>query len=307
MLPVLVWQAPAQCPDQASVEARLLEALRRVPERASAVEVHGRVSAGGASGWQLELELLEAGAQPRRRQLSAPSCDELSDAAAVAIALALGDSERPPAQTSAAPEPAAAPPRSGSGDASSVSEPTRFLDSEQPTLQRSHRSSLAFGAAALADSGMLPELGWGARLDLHARYDGWSAGLHAVWLAEQERALGGGQGVRFGLLGAGLRACFRPLEGQLALDGCLGLELESLSASPRGLELARDQRKEFLAPFVGAALTWRAAERWALVARLDGLLPARQRYVVNLNQNIHETPSFALRLSIGVEAALAGQ
>jgi hypothetical protein len=302
MLPVLTWQAPAACPDQGSMQARMEAALRRAPESAEGVEVHGRVAPLGAAGWQLQLDLVQAGTAPRRRQLTAPSCDELADAAAVAIVLALGNQQEPAEHASAAAE---APIATAAVVAvAAQGEATRLLE---PSLRREHHSSLVLAGAAVVDSGMLPRLGWGGRLDLQARLEAWSAGLYALWLGEQELEPELGQGAGFGLLAAGLRACYRPLRGELALEGCLGLELEWLSAAAHGLAAGRDDHEQFLAPLAGTALSWHAFPNWALFARGDGLVPlSRHRYIVNESQTLHETPGFALRLSLGLEGDLVG-
>jgi hypothetical protein len=259
----------------------------------------------GAAGWQLQLDLVQAGSAPRRRQLTAPSCDELADAAAVAIALALGNQREPAEHASAAAE---APVAAAAAVAlPAQGEATQLLDTAQPSLRREQRSSLVLGGAAVVDSGMLPRLGWGARLDLQAHLDAWSAGLYGLWLGEQELELEPGQGAGFGLLAAGVRACYRPLQGELALDGCLGLELEWLSAAAHGLAAARDDHEQFLVPLAGTALSWHAFPNWAIFMRWDGLVPlSRHQYIVNERQTLHETPGFALRLSLGLAGDLVG-
>jgi hypothetical protein len=318
MAPLLAWQAPAECPDAALVQARLGAALASLPNGwDQESEVRGRIAAGAGAEWVLELEIAPpAGTRgtPRRRRLTALHCDELADAAAVAIALALGDTSadrlavREPAAPAAGVLPVAlavgVTGQEGRTDAAPQDE-TRALAAEVPALRREPRSSLGVAAGAVADSGLLAGLGWGATLGVQARFDRWGLGLYGVWLPEQSHSLAPGQGVNFGLLTAGLRGCYRALDDALGLDGCLGFELGSLSATTHGLAQAEDSRAALWAPLAGAALSWRAFEHWAFVARLDGLIALpQQQYMVNIDQPVHETPPFALRLSLGVEGEL---
>ena len=302
MLPLVVWQAPAPCPDAATVEARLGAALGDLPDGWDPEsEVRGHIERGTAAEWVLELEMVERGpadaaAATRRRRLTATDCDELTDAAIVAVALALGDA-------------AAEHQRSALAAASAAEAPAGVVDTRslgpEPALPRERPSSLALGAGAVADSGSLPGWGWGATLGVHGRYGAWGVDLYGVWLPERSNSIAEGQGVDFGLLGGGLRGCYRALDGMLGVDGCLGLELDSLSASAYGLAEGQERSDLLFAPLASLALSWRMLEHSSLLARLDGLAPLpQQQYSVNIGEQVHETPAVVVRLSLGVEVDL---
>src|SRR3954470_15168555 len=89
------WQAPPECPDGEALRSRLELVLgAELSEYARDWQVQGRVSSESGA-WQLTLELREPGAAavaaPARRLVRAARCEDLVEAAARAIALAIGD------------------------------------------------------------------------------------------------------------------------------------------------------------------------------------------------------------------------
>jgi len=81
------WQAPAGCPDQASVRGRVAGMLGAGAVEGSDLTATGRVSASG-EGWRLELELVRAAGR-ERRTLADRDCAALADAAALMIAVTI--------------------------------------------------------------------------------------------------------------------------------------------------------------------------------------------------------------------------
>src|SRR5688572_3833677 len=89
--PRLDWHAPRDCPDTDSVSARLHEVVDgELLAFGHDWQISARVSADGAHAWRLVLELREPGtsSSSRQRVLRAARCDDLAEAAAVAIAIA---------------------------------------------------------------------------------------------------------------------------------------------------------------------------------------------------------------------------
>jgi len=83
----LDWQAPAGCPDQATVRGRVAAMLGAAAIEGSDLAASGRVRASG-EGWRLELELVRAAGR-ERRSLADRDCAALADAAALMIAVTI--------------------------------------------------------------------------------------------------------------------------------------------------------------------------------------------------------------------------
>jgi hypothetical protein len=306
MMPLIDWQAPAECPDAAAVTQRLQAAREAQPAAwESAVRVRGRVRRDASSEWVLELAIergLHAG--PAHRRLSAPHCDELADAAAVAITLALGagGSSEPGAQHPATSEPA--PAFTGQGAAAAAEPPDRGPlqgDSEPPPPW-----ALSLAAEAVLDSGLLAGVGWGVAAGVQLQRGAWNGGLYGLWLPERAEQLARGQGVDFHWLATGLRGCRQARAATLLLSGCVGLELGWLRAAGYGLSGAAGSSATLLAPTLSAGLRW-PVERWAFTSRLEGVLPLpRQEYTVDAGERIHETPALVLRWTLGLATDLFG-
>lgn len=304
MLPLLDWQAPAPCPDAAAVQQRLSASLAALPGGwEPGARVRGRVSGGGGKEWVLELDLERAAPQgsgiPARRRLSAPHCDELADAAAVAIALALGDGRGARQLAQSEPPPAASALPSQATSIADVAPTESTREPAAPWL-------LALSADAVLDSGLLAGVGWGVAAGAQVEHRGWSTGVYGVWLPERAEDVGPGQGADFQWLAAGLRGCRQVSSASLRVHGCAGLELGALSAAGFGLSQAADSSSLVLAPVLGAGVSW-PLERWALTSRLEGLLPLpRQEYTVDAGRRIHETPALVVRWTLGVAVDLLG-
>jgi hypothetical protein len=84
----LVWTAPAQCPDQAEVLARIANHLQLPTPRDQRWRIEARV-VHQRPQYALELSLEREGSEPAVRSLRAANCEALADATAVLVALAL--------------------------------------------------------------------------------------------------------------------------------------------------------------------------------------------------------------------------
>jgi hypothetical protein len=291
----LAWEAPDECPSAQSVLERLTDLLGTTPAAWSRYEkVSVNMQRDAKAGWQLLLTL-KRGSDMQQRTLSAPRCEELGNAAAVALAIALGDEASDEAFTSDGSEPAPAPEAIATSDQGSARTPLPQPESALGVM-------IATGAEGVLDVLTLGEaaLGVGLHADVHiARF---GAGVYGVLLPRRSEDVGGGsQRVDFALLAGGARACYRVLAGRVHSDACAAFELGSLSADARGLVEASDTHDLWLATGLGAALGWDLAPALALSARLDGLLPlVTETYVVNRTENVTTTPDVTLRAALGL-------
>lgn len=290
--PQLAWDAPDECPSAHAVLERLSDLLGQTPADWSRYE---RVSVSmqrDAEGWLLLLTLVR-GEDAQQRTLSAPRCEELGNAAALALAIALGDeaSDEPPPIEWAEPAPAAAASPALDGAAS------------RPRASAAPRVTLATGAEGVLDVLTLGKAAFGVGLRAEVHVARFGAGVYGVLLPGRSEPVGDGasQSVDFALLAGGVRSGYRVLAGRAHGDAYAAFELGSLSADARGLVAARDTSDLWLATGLGLELGWDIAPALTLSARVEGLVPlVTESYVVNASDTISTTPDVTLRAALGL-------
>lgn len=217
---------------------------------------------------RLEISTAAPHAASGLRQLDAASCEELTDAVALAIALALGSSAVATAEEPAAPTAPAPPAEPGPPSDASATTPA------SPASPAPLHAAL--GAAVIADTGSLPAPGFGA--EIGARVGGSLLELHARGLFLPARAASidtgdpSSPGAELSLLAGALLGCVPLSHGVVDLGACAGAELGQLTG--RGIHVATPHERHSL---------WSAA-------RLD--LTARK-----------PLPSVPLALELGFSAA----
>jgi hypothetical protein len=125
------WQAPANCPDQAELRARIAQLLADSGSHVAHVQVQGQINRA-EDGWTLRLELT-LDAQPAVRLLRARDCKSLSAATVGLVAIALQPAIAPdvvpePTQPAKAPDGVPAPSQpeaANAGNAAPVTDPSR--------------------------------------------------------------------------------------------------------------------------------------------------------------------------------------
>lgn len=292
----LAWEAPDECPTAHGVLERLTDLLGQTPADWSRYErVSVAMQRDPKSGWLLLLTLKRDG-DIQQRTLSAPRCEELGNAAAVALAIALGDDDRAESELAFTPaEPTAVTPSATPAD---TKEPA-------PPARRATPASIAIvaGAEAVLDVRSLGESTFGVGLhgDVHiARF---AAGLYGVLLPGRSELVGDGndQSVDFALIAGGARTCYRVLATRAHADACAAFELGSLSADARGLTAAQDTHDLWLATGLGLELGWDLTPLLVLSARVEGLLPlVTESYLINTTETVSSTPDATLRAAMGL-------
>jgi hypothetical protein len=312
--PIEAWSAPDGCPAAHSVDARA-RSLAGVDAAtwASAGSVRGRISAEGG-GWVLSLQIerapgsglaLAAAANARSSAESSPpparvfhagDCGELGEAAAVAIALALGGA-------------AAAPPAGADDGVESVPTPPA-ADETQDTAGLSLASELhSIGAVAraeaLVDTGSLGGLAFGASVEVGMRWRALGLRAYGVGLPSRQVRLASSQYVELSLWAAGLRACYRAADALPLIDVCGGAEVGAFGAAGRGLVDARERRDAWGATTWGTWFGIDLAEHLQAGARLEAVVPlSRERYFVNRNELVHEMSGAGVRLALSLGGTL---
>lgn len=310
LAPHISWQAPPACPDAAAVSQRLETVLgSELLEYGRGWQLEGRVRGNGTSGWELVLELREPGRAatlaPLQRLLRAPHCEDLVEAAAVAIAIALGDARE--GDLHAAPETASSPPAVGSQEsvAPNATDPQLGAASSSAAAPPALRRSLDLSLEALLDSASVGSAALGGSLSVAAWFGALGVDVHGAWLPAQRESIAPEQSADFSLLTAGARGCYRVWGsvGSFGLAPCAGFEFGRFSAESQGLVSATRTHDLWLAPSLGVDLRTSLLGPLAARSRIEVLLPLRrQEYRVDLVQSVHEIPALTVRWSVGIDA-----
>lgn len=250
------WEAPAECPQEAAfvaqIESFLGTALNARGDRQ--LEIVGRVRTEQARGFVVKLRV-RASRKTQERELAHRDCGELTEAAALIVALAIdpqvvGDNRLPkpaepqalePAAPPPSPEPAvvraeqaAAIPRPAAPTASVSPRPPPPV-AEPSTLRYSLSALGLFGTSVLPDAGA----GTGIHATLGPRRFRMAAQA-AYWLS-RFRAFEGnaGAGVELGTWSVALRGCGVPLTGDITLSLCAGPVVGDMYGTGSSLSNAR--------------------------------------------------------------------
>ncbi|HEY2409847.1 MAG TPA: hypothetical protein VGI10_27765 [Polyangiaceae bacterium] len=169
----LDWSAPAGCPDKADVLARaeqLVGHSLNQPAGAQPLELSGLIEPLSSSGWQLRFSS-RAGAADRA--VSAQSCEELGEAAALWIALSIDPSY---ASRRGESTPANQTPNGAAGSSAAFADTPKPAPTAPPDRPRPEPSIAEPGELALAAKPTQP-----ARTPTRLR---WAVALHSeLWLA----------------------------------------------------------------------------------------------------------------------------
>jgi hypothetical protein len=288
----LHWDAPEGCPDvhalERESEQQLGEPLANYP-----LTVDGSVK---QEAGQLTLSLrikLPAQAETRERSLHAASCQELLEAAAVAIALAAAESGEKPAAVAVQQntEPREPPPRAAKPEPAEVSEPMR----------------LELGAAGTAAIGALPHPGVGGELQL-AWMRGWlRLGLAATWFPGRSMQLTTEQRATFGMYFAELLVCGQLELASTRVFGCATGALGRIGAHLDGPATPRTETTPWRALGVRVGISYPILPPLELTAALAMTAPfTRPHFYMEptASEILHEPAAVTAALLLGAVFSL---
>lgn len=247
-----------------------------------------------ARGFRLTLET-ERDGENGRRELEAPTCKEVVDAAVLLLMLAVDHAQGEPAPPL---EPPAAFPREVATPARAPSPPARRV-----------RATVA--AAALGELGYLPRAGAGAELALGMAIARSQLELRGLWLPPvRSRPGSDGARVAISLWAARLGYCQRLSGRRLALEGCLGLELGRASGAGQDLALQRARAYLWSAGYAGLRLAISLSPKLALTVEPGLAVPFSRRRFVSTdaagapNEQLHTPAPVSGRLAIALKLSL---
>lgn len=296
----LQWDAPANC-QRADAVSEQVEALIRSP--LSAVESLSFAATLRQNGekWTLELVTRPGGAAaPRRRILTGQSCGEVSDAAALVIAMAVQDAAHEKTDD-AEPRGAPSSPAKTTSSTPAMTPAAPASPPPPPLADGVPRLGSLFALGAFADTAALPGSSLGLALNAGVHYRIVRATLEMSALAPRSRELGGGQRAEFSLFSGALIACVEHRLTSVIALGCGGFELGRLSGEGHGITNPRlgSALWEAARVDVGAAFPAGGALRFS--SRLGVAVPL-ERPVFQLDRkDVHRPAALGLRWWLGLE------
>jgi hypothetical protein len=262
----LAYQAPAACADRAVLE-------EAVAARAPAVLF--TAPAGSARTFAVVITETEAGYQGSlavdgvggtgSRELAAARCDDLVEALALVIALAID-----PAALSA---PAPAPP------------PSR-AEAPPPAAPSPWGGAVVVGAGA--SGGVIPSPSPALSAEVRLLRRGLGHAALALVAGSSDRSTDGGNATFRWLSGRG-SLCWQMLQGPIDADACAHLEVGGITAEGSGVARAYQATRTWLAPGPHVAARW--SGRLLLVEAQAGVsVPIlRDRYHFEPGMTVHRT------------------
>jgi len=326
----LRWEAPAGCPQQGEVRDRIRKLTGSTRATAAVLQAEGTITQTDSAHYHLKL-VTRSGGLVGERNLDASSCENLSGAAAVSLALLMRSEEplsvgelggqqmaggAPGAATATATAqqatatPAEAGPRTQTEQTSrddSASSDAQANDSEQHSsaaLEQRWRL-LAQVPLATLSFGPLPQPSWGVAFAGGAAYENWRFLLGgSAWLRQNvatEQAPG--YGAEVDRLAGTLKACRALRRAALELAPCLVLSLEHISVRGTGADITpRSEQATWLAVGVGAQGRLYLASWLSLVAGIDAQIEtARPLISIDGVGNLGQLGSAAFTVSVGPE------
>ncbi|MDB5216346.1 MAG: putative secreted protein [Myxococcaceae bacterium] len=208
----LEWVAPSGCSSRESV----LDAVTRALGSSSTADV-GAIRAravveSSGRGWRVQLSTANG-----ERTLAADTCEQLAEAVALILALAVE-----PARATAQPEERAAPP-----------EPEK--EAALPASTAAKASLLAIGAGQVADFGTMPSAAAGAEIFAAIRVPPLRIEVAgALWAPQRQSVVGTSAGGELMLISGVAHGCFLPVLDRFELGGCVGAGVDSMNANAFG-------------------------------------------------------------------------
>ncbi|MEO6603412.1 MAG: hypothetical protein ABIQ16_26245 [Polyangiaceae bacterium] len=238
------WTGAASCRRELEVADQVTSMTGRTVSSIDSADFELDAQPTSDGTWQLELKTVRrADGVHSSRSLKGATCVEVTDAAAVAIALAIGSKEEP-AESKAVSEtavPVAAPAPNA-----------RPVAARPKARVSTSATSLAWfaGAGGVLDSSLTPNVALGGALRLGLSFRPARASqtrlrfeLEGALYAPTERASSNGQGGKFQLgYVAPLVCAERPITSS-ALLGCIGYELGELSGEGSGAAVTASHRR----------------------------------------------------------------
>jgi len=280
----LAWRAAPGCPDRTTVRRYVDEMLGSAEPATSFLNARGSVLRAAPDRWIADLTLRSAAGTESTRTFEGPTCESVSRAAALVVALAIHPNELPPS-------PAAA---------SSAERDT--TPSARPVVGRFRRPEAA-AATALA-VGSTPGPAYGVSVAFGWFYAGIRWEPSAAYFFKGRGTLAGREslGADFTLAALGLRGCYPVLDVAVSLAPCFGGGVDWLRGSGFGARNP-DEGSAFTTNVrAGGLITWNFTDLVSARLEVEGLFSfTRPEFVIDSAGTVYHPPGTALRGLAGLE------
>lgn len=291
----LTWTAPPGCPQRPQV-------LADIERMSSADDAHGAEPTHvvgevveSAHGWVVELSMARGAAPARHRRVEGSTCREVSDAAAVIIALALDTAASEGGDGPATrPSPAKSPPAARPEEA-------RPRAPEAPQAARIGWRLVAFGGV---DFAALPAPSPGGGVSGGISFDRNRVELRASAWVPRATYLTSSSGADVGLYVGAAQYCRLLVVGVVGFSACGALEAGAMRADSFGLRRDGSGVSPWLAPELSLVVDVHAAKHFTAALEVAALVPTlRHDFTVDADA-VYRTSVMDGRvtLSIGYEA-----
>jgi hypothetical protein len=313
----LSWSTAPSCPDREAVLLRVGSLLGSSPAASEPISAAGTITAVPSGGYSLELETTQLG-QTHRRTLAAPTCEELSDAGALIVALAVDPKLVVPASSNHDAQFEPSPSQSsGSAKETSVTAPPGAPPPDPappptpppPTPERPRSAAtpleLRASVGGFGDVGTLSRPAAGVNLSVGLARETLRLELLGAFLPPVRRVIAEApeRGGDMMLVAGGLRGCVTPLEAAFETSGCVGLEAGALLAESFNATARNSSgRSGWFAGRAGVTSRLALTPVLALALDLEALIPAtRPKFLIEHTGVVHQPGVVAVRLAVGIE------
>ncbi|HEY8079523.1 MAG TPA: hypothetical protein VIF62_35575 [Labilithrix sp.] len=270
----LAWHAPDGCPRVENVRARALELLSESTPKQTLV-ADATVSRADP-GYRAEVDMALAGQPSERRVVTGESCQAVSEAVELMLAIAIDPSaglgETPPAD---APAPA---PRT---------------------------TALTIAASGLADAGGYGGVAGGAELAAGIAHRRLALEIAGAWIAPRRATVDGrsSEGASAWIGDVSARGCVMLVTGAVEAGPCGGVGVEWIVANGFGAADSHQGVATVVAPAAGLRVRVPLGATFALRAALEANVPlARPSFVIDNTGTVEKLGAVSGRAAIGAEA-----
>ncbi len=285
----LEWAAPEGCPSRAQVEARIAGLIGGNGRARHTLRARATLTRSEKGAAHADVDLETTGQRASRR-VEGESCDAVSEAVILMVALAVEPGAQAP--TTPAPTRTLPPPLSSSAEAL------------VPVGETTRRRSLFLAAAGRLDVASLPAPTFGGELAMGFNPRRVNLEVGAALLAAARATAparpGAGADVRLTELGA--RGCYEIFDARFDLGPCAGIHARWLSARGFGPNEPRNATAIFGVASVGALGRARLSSRATLRFAVDLLAPlSRPVFEIDATEAVFRPSPTAIRVALGAE------
>jgi hypothetical protein len=272
----LNWQAPAGCPDGAAI-LRYIAKVVGDTEPATPMHARANISRLASDRWLADLTVGTTTSDESVRTFEGPTCEAVSEAAALVVALAVHPGGEP-------------------------ATPPSFHKLPEPPPPDHSRGLVALAFAG--DVGTTPTATYGAEFALRWTVSGIRWEPFGSYFRRQPGHVSGQEdvGARFTLAGGGLRGCFPFPGGASWVAACAGGGIDWMKAEGFG---ARDPQSTAIWSGnirTGLQASWSPSAVLTPRFEAEAVVPlARPEFVVLGAGRVHRQAPVVLRVGVGME------